>query len=301
MKYIKLFMLLAVVMPFFTSCSDDDDVNTAECTVGFEETEVITSEYVEGYLNIPIVVTGKRNGPIHLTVKAEGTGENPAIEGTHFTVTDKTLNLNADTLSNSTINVEVKIIDDTEMNADRQFTLTITDASGADITAGQTTVTIMNNDGFYKSLFGEWTLTATSMYSGNISCDVILSGTEDENSPEYENILTATTTNFLGIGETLTFSWAYNFDSLTRAGQVGWLCDQSTIATLSGGLEMFLGIDNGDGSISLGYFIGDWALSPEGEPANTIEFPSSLDLLYYGPDGRLSLYDMYTNIKLTRK
>lgn len=305
MKYIKLFMILAVALPFFTSCSEDDDVNTSECSVGFESTEIATSEYVDGYLNVPIAVTGKRNGPIRLTITAEGTGDNPAVEGTHFTITDKTLNLNADTLSTGTINVEVKIIDDIEMNDDRQFTLTIADADGADITTAQTTVTILNNDGFYKALFGEWTLSATSARFGQISCDVTLSGTEDENDPAYENILTATTHNLLGAGEDITFSWAYAFDSVERTGQVGWLCDQSTIGQLTDGSELWLGIDStGSGSITLGYFIGSWALGENGEPAQTITFPAApanLDILYYAPDGGLYPYDMLSNIMLTRK
>lgn len=293
-------MLLAVALPFFTSCSDDDDVNTGECTVGFVSQDIVTSEYVDGYLNVPITVSGRRNGPIHLTISAEGTGDNPAVEGEHFTITDKTLNLNADTLSSSTINVEIKIIDDTEMNADRQFKLTITSVEGAEVATGETTITIMNNDGFYRSLFGEWTLNATSAHYGQISGKVTISGTENESDPAYESTLTAEVTNLLGAGETVTYSWAYVFDSIERTGQVGWLCDQSTIGKLTNGAELFLGIDNGDGSISLGYFIGDWALGENGEPATTITFPSTLDVLYYGSDGKLYAYDIISNITLTR-
>ena len=115
MKFIKSLILLAAAVPFFASC-EDDDVNSAQCTLGFASSTVEISEASSGYLQIPINVTGKRNGPIHVTIEATPAGQNGAVEGENYIITDKTLNLNADTLSTGTINVELKIINDNEIN-----------------------------------------------------------------------------------------------------------------------------------------------------------------------------------------
>ena len=114
-------MLLALALPFFASCSDDDDVNTAECTVGFESAALTYSEATSDYVNIPIAVKGHRNGPVRVTIETAPEGATPAVEGENYMITDKTLNLNADTLSTGTINVELKIINDNEINDDRSF------------------------------------------------------------------------------------------------------------------------------------------------------------------------------------
>lgn len=141
-----MFLLAALAVPFFASC-DDDDVNSAECTVGFTSSQMTVSEFTEGYVNIPIAIDGRRNGPVHITVSSEGTGSTPAVEGENYAITDKTLNFNADTLSTGTVNVEMRLIDDYVMNADRQFTLTITSVEGATVETSQITVTITDNDG----------------------------------------------------------------------------------------------------------------------------------------------------------
>ncbi len=308
MKYIKLFMILAVALPFFTSCSEDDDVNSAQCTVGFGSTELVVDESA-GIFNIPISVTGRRNGPIYVKLQAEGTGENPAVEGENFQIIDKTLKLGGDTLETGTLNVEVQILDDTEMNENRQFTLTIVDADGAEIDGNQITVQVMNNDGYYKSLFGEWTLTAeeydvsgqTPVYIGTKTCDVTISGAEDESDPAYETTLTATVNNFFGDGTSFTQGWGYTFDSMQQSGLIGWTCDQSIVGTATDGAPLFFVFDPGDGSFYTGNFIGQWALGENGESATVVQFPYTLYAVTLVDGGYISLYNAYTNVTLQRK
>ena len=117
MKYIKLFMLLAVVS-LFAACSSDDDYNTNETTVSFANNAITTKESA-GIVNIPINVTGLRNGDISLRIVTEEVGENPAKEDVNYMITDKTLTLKADTLQSGVINVEVKMVDDNEINENR--------------------------------------------------------------------------------------------------------------------------------------------------------------------------------------
>ena len=78
MKYIKLFMLLAVVA-FFGACSSDDDSwNTAsDVTVSMENATMNIKES-QGLTNVPIKVTGKTNGNVYVTVEVKEVGSNPA-------------------------------------------------------------------------------------------------------------------------------------------------------------------------------------------------------------------------------
>lgn len=282
MKYIKL-LTLAVTASLFAACSSDDvEYNSADgVTVEFEQTTMQVREN-ENVFNLPVKVSGKRNGNIRLKVVASETGENPAKEGVNYIITDKTLNLNPDTLSSGVINVEIRTLDDDKTNNDRTFTVTIAEANGAEIgTAKTATITILNNDGFYEAMMGEWTMTAFDMNGSQVSCDVTLSGPTDSSDPDYENVLIATTTNMLGLGETLTFPFEYSFDVMSHAGQIGWYVDDSVITNLSDGTPltfMYLGAD--------GYvyqnssFKGAWTLGPNGEPADRISFSNDLYLVY---------------------
>lgn len=161
MKFIKLFMLLAVVS-VFAACSSDDDYNTNETTVSFAS-DAITTKESAGIINIPIKVTGLRNGSVNVTVKAEEVGANPAKEDVNYLITSKNINLNADDAETATMNVEIKIVDDDEINENRTFKLTIINANGAQIgDKASTTITIRDNDAaFYEKFFGKWTLSGT--------------------------------------------------------------------------------------------------------------------------------------------
>lgn len=141
MKFIKLFMLLAVVS-VFAACSSDDDYNTNETTVSFAS-DAITTKESAGIINIPIKVTSLRNGSVNVTVKAEEVGDNPAKEDVNYLITSKNINLNADDAETATMNVEIKIVDDDEINENRTFKLTIINANGAQIgDKASTTITI---------------------------------------------------------------------------------------------------------------------------------------------------------------
>ena len=153
MKYIKLFMLL-VAATVFAACSDDDSWNSKEVTVGFDNPTLSIKEN-GGLVNIPINVKGLRNGDIALVIKAEETGDNPAVEDVNYMITDKTLNLKADDLEEGVVNIELKTIDDQEINENRTLKLIIADAKGATIENNEITITLRDNDAaFYEKFFG---------------------------------------------------------------------------------------------------------------------------------------------------
>lgn len=300
--------MLLVAMSAFVACSDDDNVNTMECTVGFASTEVTISEAVSGgYAQIPITVSGHRNGPVRLTVTSAPTSENPAVEGEHYTITDKTLNLNADTFENGTINVEVKVIDDTDINENRQFTLTIASVEGAEVTTQQMTVTIKDNDGnFYEAFAGNWTLTAYSLTDGQtVSKSVTISAAE-EGTADYENYLTLNATGLFGGGsnETDEIRLAYTFDLDSQQGTLAFICDESMGAF--GNYDLLLYPFDGQ-YLYNGNYGTTWQLTDDGKLPNTITFdPSIMQNLYLGcfavSGGNIAGYlGVYTNIVLTKE
>ena len=67
MKYFKSFILLAAVTLLAACSSDKAGNNTMVDTVaGFASTEITVKENV-GYFNVPIAITGVRNGNVKLT------------------------------------------------------------------------------------------------------------------------------------------------------------------------------------------------------------------------------------------
>ncbi len=225
MRYAKLFILAAVALPLFTSCSDDDDVNTRECTIGFESATVEINEAASGYVNVPIVLSGRRNGPVRVTIEAAPYGDNPAIEGEHYMITDKTLNINADTLSTGEMNVELKVINDDEVNDNRQFTLTIKSAEGAEVTTQTTTVSIVDDDKDpYFGFFGTWYLNGTTTGSTglpvNASMPVTVSGVTDTSDPAYNRKLTVETSSILS-GIPMSFNMEFNIDKSDPSNMTG--------------------------------------------------------------------------------
>jgi hypothetical protein len=303
MKNIKLLTLMMAVLPFFASCSDDDDVNTGECTVGFAS-NAITVDETAGYVQIPINVSGHRNGPVQVKIESAAAGENGAVEGEHYAITDKSLNLNSDTLSTGTINVEVKIIDDSEINSNRQFTLTIASAAGAEITTQQTTVTISDNDAdFYKAFAGVWTFSATNADGATTSFPVTIKAA-DKGSADYEKVLTCEAANILGAGETYSWKLEYMFDQQTLSGQLGLVCGEEICYMPDYGYHlMWLFSEAGNRqNVYQGVFPIDWKLTEEGTIPDTLTLDPAFDIWLYAQtdDGQGGYMDIYNKITLTR-
>lgn len=302
MKNIKLLMLMVAVLPFFASCSEDD-VNTKECTVGFANTAITVVE-TAGYVQVPITVSGHRNGPVRVKIESATVGEDGAVEGENYTITDKTLNLNSDTLSTGTINVEVKVIDDSKINNDRQFTLTIVSAEGAEITSQQTTVTISDNDAdFYKAFAGEWTFSATNLDGAKTTFPVTIKAAA-EGSSDYESVLTCEAANIMGAGETYSWKFEYKFNQESMSGQLGLVCGEeiSYMPDYGYHLMWLFGPANDHNSVYQGVFPIEWSLTEEGTIPNTLTFDSEYCIWLYvqTDDGQGGYLDIFDNVTLTR-
>ncbi len=312
-------MLLAVAMPFFASCSDDDDVNTRDCTVGFESTALTYSEATSDYVNIPIAVTGHRNGPVRVTIETAPYGESPAEEGVNYMITDKTLNLNADTLENGVINVELKIIDDYIMNADRQFSLTVKVADGAEVTTDETIVTLTDNDGDpYTAFEGRWYFNAIAIdpQTGGQSevRRAITITTADPSYTDYRQRLYCSAFNLCGQNETLSLSFLWQYDESSQAGVLALEAagDNSILGNIQYDeettLPMYMYLSPNGSNIVPGYVPGQWQFTETGI-SQSIDLSSPyfvMVLADYTPLGgeyinQLGYVGVFTNITLTRE
>lgn len=214
MKYIKLFMLLAMVA-FFGACSSDDDSwNTAsDVTVSMENATMNIKES-QGLTNVPIKVTGKTNGNVYVTVEVKEVGSNPAKEDVHYYITDKTINI-----SDSTAHIEVEPVDDEDINEDRTFEITIVSAKGAKIGNATTMVSLKDNDAnIYEKLQGKWVLTGVS-YTGETMTSVVkIIGASNEDEGDYNHTLYMT-----GMGmSSSTARLSYHYDAATKQGYVAF-------------------------------------------------------------------------------
>ena len=308
-KYVKVFMLLAVVS-MFAACSDDDvKINSNQgCTVGFANTELTVSEPV-GYVSIPINVTGKRNGNVQMTIETAPVGTNGAVEGVNYRITDKTLNLNTDTLSSTSLNLELQVIDDYEENLDRQFTLTITMADGAEVTTSQMTVTIRDNDGnLYERFGGVWTLSATNaLTEATITQDIRFTCAEP-GGYGYERTISATTTNLLGYNETLKWNFQYSYNEDTHEGTLSFVAG-TRIGTISiSGTDQevmwanYVPVTAESGYVTMDPIVGTWNTSDDEKTISPVSFgDSQIVATFDDGSGYYSFVGMFSNITLTRK
>lgn len=215
MKYIKLFILLAVVA-FMGSCSDDESWNSQSgVTVSMENTAMKFKENL-GIVNIPIKVEGETNGTVRVKVGVKETGANPAKENEHYYITSKTININ-----DGSGYVELECVDDEVINDDRTFEITIVSAQGATVGANATTaVTLRDNDKeVYERLQGKWTMTGVDLKGNAVSWDVKIVGASDETDKEYNHTLYVT--GMAGIASSSAIL-SFTFDPETNDGHVSF-------------------------------------------------------------------------------
>lgn len=215
MKYIKLFMLLAVVA-FMGSCSDDDESwnSKSGVTVSMENESMRFKESV-GIVKVPIKVEGEANGPVSVTVEVKETGSNPAKENVNYYITTKTI-----TISDSVGNVELECVDDEDINEDRTFEISIVSAKGATVGSNATTaVTLRDNDSeFYEKLQGSWVMNCT-FNDAPTKWDVKVVGATDEADEDYNKVLYIT--GMIGYQWT-TAKLSYDYDKATGKGSVAF-------------------------------------------------------------------------------
>lgn len=232
MKYIKLFMLLAVTA-FFAACSDDDaSWNTnADVTVEMGKTEVKVKEGA-GLFNVPIVVKGETTAPVRVHVSMRESGSNPAKKDVNYMVTDTTI-----VISDGAGKVEVKTVDDDEINENRTFEVYIVSADGAKVGANSSTnVVLRDNDSeFYEKLQGVWKMKYVDANGAAKEWSVTVTG-GDEESEDYNH--------YLYVSGMMGYDWTmavlkYDYDKATKQGSLAF--DELGAYKFADGVDFGLG------------------------------------------------------------
>ncbi len=160
MKLNKIYAIALAALTL-TACSDDDDTsyNTAsDVTVSMEEATMSVPEDNSGIINVPVVVSGKANGIIKVTVEVQGVGSNPAKADEHYILTSDYIYIPDDQTDG---NIEFHATGDDEINENREFSIKIVNVEGAKVgTQATTTVTLVDDDhlipGALAKLEGQW-------------------------------------------------------------------------------------------------------------------------------------------------
>ena len=207
MKTIKTLSSLLIASAFLVGCSDDDvELNSANCTVGFQTTEVTVKENADLF-NIPIVVEGDQNGVVNVVLSVEEYGDSPAKEDVNYYITDKTLTISSE---DKQIGLEVFALDDEEINESRKFIVKIASADGAQLDESRSAVVVTlkdNDSNFYDKLAGKWAFTA-----GKDAANAKLVPYA-EGDPKYENEFVLVIERQ---GVPMQFTMNYSFDLATK-------------------------------------------------------------------------------------
>lgn len=299
--------MLVLAGAIFASCSDDDaSTNTnSGVTVEFESATTNIRENA-GYITVPVKVTGARNGNVSFTITTAEVGSNPAKEDTHYLVTTKSYNLNVDTLKSNTVGVEIKIVNDTEENDPRQFSLTISSANGATIgTTATNTVTVRDDDSsLYGKLAGTWKLNGTletSSGTGAFSSEVTITTATDET--EYEKYLYVSAPGLINIGVSLDLNfklqYAYNDDA--NEGSLGIVCGKEVSSyEASAGTYSWSFYTVSGNYLTTNPLVADFELE-DGKIPSVITFDSSELYFYGGLSGNTGTWAILSNLSLSKE
>lgn len=328
MKYIKLFMLMVAAI-LFTACSDEETYNTdATTAVEFEKTTMTVKEN-EGLIKLPVKITGKRNGMIRLTIKAEGvdgSSEAPSYvaakesangsEG-DYSITTKTLVVKTDTITSEVMNFEMKVLDDKIMNSDRKVRFTLS-VEGAKLGAKKTLDVKIENDErtIYDLIAGDWLMYYSEVQfdkEGNplmnedgtpvvkdYTAGVTLSVIADDDSPLRGKQVLAYTSkfNFALTGSEVPLSWSFNYsyDEATKNGQLNFNCTSTeTVYSIQGYEFSWQVVKNN--KLADGEIKGKFTVDENNAVSKEITFNPN-DVLYISASG-MSI--PYVNLKLQRK
>ena len=328
MKYIKLFMLMVAAI-LFTACSDEETYNTdATTAVEFEKTTMTVKEN-EGIIILPVKITGKRNGMIRLTIKAEGvdgSSETPSYAAAKesangsegdYSITTKTLVVKTDTLTSEVMNFEMKVLDDKIMNSDRKVRFTLS-VEGAKLGAKNTLDVKIENDErtVYDLLAGDWLMSYSEVQfdkEGNplmnedgtpvvkdYMADVTLSVIADDDSPlRGKQVLAYTSKFYFALAESevpLSWSFNYSYDEATKNGQLNFNCTSKETIFSTQGYEFSWQVAMNN-KLADGEIKGKFTVDENNVVSKEVTF-NPADALYISASGQGI---PYVNLKLQRK
>lgn len=194
MKYTKIFALTLGCLLSLTACSDKEEFNTAtDVTVEMASSELSVKEN-GGTVNIPLKLNGKANGPVKVQVQVAGCGEIPAVPylenngewSGNYIVTSESLNIPE---GETSVNVEIRMLNDIEETGDRTFSVTIISCEGATIgNIASTIVTVEDDESLpiYDLIQGDWTMSYIDRDGANKTANFTITGYA-EGTEEYND------------------------------------------------------------------------------------------------------------------
>lgn len=221
MKSLKIFALALAALSL-TACSDDDDNFTYNTlggvTVEMADQTLQVKENV-GVYNVPVKVTGERNGYVRVTIQCTETGENGATANRHFYLTSEAINIPQD--SNTGL-VEFTSVDTRGFDETRTYNVTIVNVEGGEIGANKTTTVSIIDKGSspnYNDLAGSWAMTGKRYNDATHDIDM-----------EYANDVNAVCgkpdgnggglVTFTGVLGQFTMELEYDYDKEEKYGEL---------------------------------------------------------------------------------
>jgi len=184
MKIFKLtYGLMAATMLSLASCNINEypSFDDGDAFLAFTSSTAAVGEEA-GSLEIPVLLTSKSglSATAEIEVVADETGTG-AIEGTHFTIENKTLTFSG--LEGATQKIKINIIDNDVFGGNKSFTIRLKDGGSIKLGAAKTCkVTIQDDEHPLAFILGTYGASADSYFSnrGHFDWDITISRDETD-------------------------------------------------------------------------------------------------------------------------
>ena len=184
MKIFKLsYGLIAVAGLMLASCVKNElpSFSDGDAFVAFQSATVSVGEQ-DGSVEIPVMLTSASglSATVEVEVVPDST-ENAAIEGTHFTIENKTLSFSG--LDGATQKIKVIVIDNNVFGGNKSFTLRLKEGGSINLGASKACkVTIQDDEHPLAFILGTYGASADSYFSsrGHFDWDITISRDESD-------------------------------------------------------------------------------------------------------------------------
>lgn len=288
---------------------EDAKHGNGDAVVGFASDSYSFKESA-GIVRVPVAITGSPlNYPLTFDIKAEALNLADLDNLDKLVLFTQTKELKDN--GEGTVYVEFKIFDDTEINDDRTFKLSISNLEGATLAeVTETTVTIKDNDNNpYEKLWGDWTLHCLDYDLAAYEFTVSISGgfTPEEEEANADKLLVC-----VGLEG---YQWALSDGTGAPLWYMGYDADAKLLSIKTGYTIAPVNYVNfglsGDQTVELWYWnpetgeaskdveiAGTWS-----EDLNSITFDQTAGLVLrvYADGAYKGVWDRYSKITMTRK
>ena len=184
MKIFKLtYGLMAATMLSLASCNINEypSFDDGDAFLAFTSSTAAVGEEA-GSLEIPVLLTSKSglSATAEIEVVADETGTG-AIEGTHFTIENKTLTFSG--LEGATQKIKINVIDNDVFGGNKSFTIRLKEGGSVKLGAAKTCkVTIQDDEHPLAFILGTYGASADSYFSsrGHFDWDITISRDETD-------------------------------------------------------------------------------------------------------------------------